>query len=571
MIQRYMKQMMTLIVLFWMSTSFAQSYKTVIPAHGDKVTISDWLVTDPIDNHSKVQGIDQLDKEGYHKDFLIALGGETNPKIVASKKFEMPNGTYNMFNFHSWKEDYLDLTELFGNPTDVSAYLYAELESEKDQEVYLHIGTNDAGKVWLNDELVIEYVTKTGRSAEPSQNIAKIQLNKGVNTLLLKIGQIGGGWGAYAQIVSKEDQKIYDSKFENLFSNSEKMATVIESKVICKQTDRYIGWPTITKTKSGELIAVFSGNRDEHVCPYGITQLIRSQDNGKTWSDPETINNTPLDDRDAGILETKSGTLVVSWFTSMAFDNERSYNLHPEYKRHREKLDDKTVDYWLGNWIRRSKDNGQTWEEPIKQLGTAPHGPVELNDGRLLYVGIAMINGEKTLSVEHSKDEGLTWQLLSTIAIPKEESMAPYSEPHVIETSEGKLVAMFRYQPKDRSQSFLRQTESTDGGKTWSETKKTNIWGYPPHLLKLSNDWILMSYGVRRMPYGERAVLSKDGGKTWDANNEILLSMSETDDLGYPASVQLEDGSIITIYYQIDKAGEKTSLMQTHWKLNNMN
>jgi hypothetical protein len=73
---------------------------------------------------------------------------------------------------------------------------------------------------------------------------------------------------------------------------------------------------------------------------------------------------------------------------------------------------------------------------------------------------------------------------------------------------------------------------------------------------------------VRKIPYGERACISKDGGKTWDIENEIILSLSDSGDLGYPASIQLDDDSIITIYYQIDKNGEKTSLMQTHWKLN---
>jgi hypothetical protein len=115
--------------------------------------------------------------------------------------------------------------------------------------------------------------------------------------------------------------------------------------------------------------------------------------------------------------------------------------------------------------------------------------------------------------------------------------------------------------------SFLRQTKSYDGGKTWTETFKTKIWGYPPHLLLLKNGWLLLSYGFRKIPYSERVCISKNGGESWDIENEIILSLSGSDDLGYPASIQLDDGSILTIYYQIDKAGEKTSLMQTHWKL----
>jgi hypothetical protein len=118
----------------------------------------------------------------------------------------------------------------------------------------------------------------------------------------------------------------------------------------------------------------------------------------------------------------------------------------------------------------------------------------------------------------------------------------------------------------DRSLCYLRQSESYDGGKTWTLAHKTPIWGYPPHLLKLTNGWLLVVYGVRRQPYSERACISRDNGETWDLKNEIILSRAINGDLGYPASVQLDVGSILTIYYQIEKPGEKTCLMSTHWK-----
>ncbi len=561
---------LTLLLVVFFTTfdsTFSQSHNTKIPNDGNFTTINNWLITKPLPSTFYLDGIKSEQMlDGFSTDFLTTIGGEQLANIEVNKKFNTPDGKTNSFFQHTWETNYIDVTDLFGQPSDVFTYLFAELESDIDQDIYLHIGTNDAGKVWLNGELVIQYLD--GRSAEPSQNIAKVNLNKGRNTILLKIDQLGGGWGAYVQIYSLKAQKIFDEKTEKLISKSSKIATIIETKVICKEPNRYIGWPTITKTSSGELLAVFSGNRDGHVCPFGINELIRSSDNGKTWSEPETINNTPLDDRDAGILETKKGTWIVSWFTSLAFDTEQNYAEHPEWKRHSEKLSNQTKKKWLGNWIRRSTDKGKTWEEPIKQLVTAPHGPVELKDGRILYVGTANINGEKKLAVEESKDDGVSWKLLSTISIPESESISPYSEPHVIEMLDGKLLAMFRYHPTDRSKSYLRQTESYDGGKTWKETYKTNIWGYPPHLLLLKNGWLMVSYGVRKIPYSERACISKDGGETWDVDNEIILSLSNSGDLGYPASVQLDDGSILTIYYQIDKDGEKTSLMQTHWKLN---
>ena len=97
-------------------------------------------------------------------------------------------------------------------------------------------------------------------------------------------------------------------------------ATILSTKVICKEAGKYIGWPTVARTREGELLAVFSGDRAGHVCPWGKVQMVRSADGGETWTEPEIVCNTPLDDRDAGILETREGTLVVSWFTSLAFD-----------------------------------------------------------------------------------------------------------------------------------------------------------------------------------------------------------------------------------------------------------
>jgi len=370
------------------------------------------------------------------------------------------------------------------------------------------------------------------------------------------------------------------------------MADIIEEKIICAEPgklflqqegvidinghptnnkkilepNRYMGWPTILKTREGRLMVVVSGDRDSHVCPYGKTQVVTSDDNGKTWSAPEIINNTPLDDRDAGLIQTKKGTLVVSWFTSLVFASPAYVTAYNKYARIGEKIPAETKKQWLGNWTRRSEDNGKTWLEPVRTEGTAPHGPIALKNGDLLYVGIGKWEGKTTVIVERSTDDGKSWKLIT--AIPEMPGLVTsLSEPHVVELKSGKLLAMIRSEPKDRTQCFLLQSESLDGGKTWSPMKSTGIWGYPPHLKQLSNGWLLVVYGVRRIPYGERACISKDEGATWEIKDEINLSNGPSTDLGYPSSTQLDDGSILTVYYQPAKFGEPTCLMTTHWKL----
>ena len=89
----------------------------------------------------------------------------------------------------------------------------------------------------------------------------------------------------------------------------------------------------------------------------------------------------------------------------------------------------------------------------------------------------------------------------------------------------------------------------------------------PPHAIRLKDGRLLVVYGLRMPPYGQRACLSVDGGDTWDVNSERFFPTAPNADLGYPASVQLPDSSILTVYYQVDQAGEKPCLMGTRWRL----
>ena len=144
-----------------------------------------------------------------------------------------------------------------------------------------------------------------------------------------------------------------------------------------------------------------------------------------------------------------------------------------------------------------------------------------------------------------------------------------FYEPHVVETDSGKLVCLIRTSSTDKTFKFLFQIESLDGGQTWTKGQVTPMWGLPPHVIQLKNGWLAVVYGRRKPPYGERACISRDQGETWDIENEIVLSNAPNDDLGYPVSVQLDDGSILTVYYEeVAGSKEQPCIQSTHWKLN---
>ena len=365
-----------------------------------------------------------------------------------------------------------------------------------------------------------------------------------------------------------------------------KQAEILSQQVICKEPGRYIGWPSIAKAANGDILVVFSGDRDEHVCPYGKTQLVSSSDNGTTWSDPVTITDTPMDDRDAGIVIAADGTVIVSWFTLDIQPNGPWLSKHytPELREKWQLTVDKISDaerkYWTvpgvtdnagrGHWIRRSHDHGVTWDEPIQVTGNTPHGPILLSDTRLLMIGNDAYHRQARDShvvFEESSDNGLTWRIISRFPMYLENGME-FNEPHIAEVEPGKLVALLRTGgAPEKMGGFLWQAESDDGGFTWSAPHITNVKGYPPHLLKLLTGELLVVYGYRWEPCAEKVCLSYDNGRHWDHENAITLSEAVNSDLGYPASIQLDDGRILTVFYQKETIEEKTSLMLVTWQL----
>ncbi len=93
---------------------------------------------------------------------------------------------------------------------------------------------------------------------------------------------------------------------------------VIEQKTINTENS-YHGWPTICRRKNGELLVVASGYRKYHIDPYGKIYMYRSSDDGETWEGPFVLYAGPLDNRDAAIIETMKGTLLVAFFNSLAW------------------------------------------------------------------------------------------------------------------------------------------------------------------------------------------------------------------------------------------------------------
>lgn len=364
-------------------------------------------------------------------------------------------------------------------------------------------------------------------------------------------------------------------------------AEILWSRVICKEEDRYIGWPTAIRLANGDILVAFSGDREAHACPWGKIQTLRSRDGGETWSGPETVWNSPVDDRDCGLVQLPDGDVLLTWFSSTAYRTEsflkRKWDKSDSrywWRRHDEKISPDVRAASVGHYRMISKDNGHTWSKPekMKDLAITPHGPVVLRDGSLFQLGRntrkARLKDGRTysktiISAWRSEDKGASWQCLCReIADMNGENGKShmFHEPHAIELPDGTILGLVRYHGPDNC---MRQTVSRDGGRTWTPMKKTDMVGLPPYLTRLPDGKLVNVYG-RRVPnggFGEFATISDDDGRTWDTANEICLRPCHNDDLGYPSSCVLPTGEILTVYYQPEKPGEKPCLMATKWRI----
>ncbi len=346
----------------------------------------------------------------------------------------------------------------------------------------------------------------------------------------------------------------------------------------------YQAWPTVCKNIKGELFVVYSGLRLGHICPFGKTIMQKSIDEGETWSLPVLLNDTALDDRDAGILCIGNDRLLVTWFCHPAkvylndyyesiklscLEKERPIAIS-QLETYKDLNEEEARG---GSFIRISNDNGYSFGNTVKVPVSSPHGPNILSDGSLAYLGKEMysdIEEKGVIALYISTDEGHTWNRKSYVKIPEGLSPDNFHEPHIVQLNSGRLLGAIRFQTtriqEGRNSFSVYTCYSDDFGKSWSIPAYAGVNGSPPHLLVHSSGTVIMTVGRREKPFGQRALLSYDNGYTWE-DEYVLRNDASDGDLGYPSTAELKDNSLITVYYQKCNGDKKTSILYTKWSL----
>lgn len=339
----------------------------------------------------------------------------------------------------------------------------------------------------------------------------------------------------------------------------------------------YFGWPTAARLQNGKIAVVASGYRTRHICPFGKTVISYSEDEGKTYTRPAPVIDTVLDDRDGGIMAFgEKGVIVTSFNNVLAFQRSLPYAT-PYDLSYLDSVTPEEEARDIGSTFRFSFDCGVTFGPIFKSTTQAPHGPVELKDGSILLVGMDYnphpIDGPRNVDYIQAHKINLdgSMEYVGKIENVKIGDIEPICcEPHTIVLDDGSLLTHIRVQHFDENGNVvlftLFQAESYDNGKTWTTPHQVlpQLGGSPPHLFKHSSGMLICTYGYREAPYGIKAMFSSDNGKTWDYGYDIYVN-NVCGDLGYPSTVELDDGSLLTVFYAHPKEGEPAVIMQQKW------
>lgn len=259
--------------------------------------------------------------------------------------------------------------------------------------------------------------------------------------------------------------------------------------------------------------------------------VYESRDEGLTWQE---IGETPLYGKEPSLTALPDGGLVLT-------GHNTGYS-GPDAKR------DSIP-------VSRSEDGGRTWETIQVPGSDYPRNLIVEADGSLLMVRALMSDwnlqgtGSPNLQLGRSKDNGRTWQFSEGII---NWNHPGFGEVSAIRVSDGRLLAALRRQSPGTLHEGYEDTvvtESDDDGKHWSKPRPmSNNAEVHMYLTELNDGRILGTYSNYHLPWGVYAVVSKDGGRTWDLENPVQLALSADVYVGWAVTLQIPDHSLITSY-----------------------
>ena len=261
--------------------------------------------------------------------------------------------------------------------------------------------------------------------------------------------------------------------------------------------------------------------------------LLRSTDNGVTWADEGPLYDKSDDDRPysyhSGFLSRMSdGTLVT-----LSFRTDRSDPDQPMFSTSGGLVEVESVLFF-------SQDDGHTWSSPRSlglpegMIATASTPIIELADGSwfVLYDRWHGYDDPGPYRPQmlgfYSRDRGESWGEEVIVADVSAEGKG-FWHGKAIRLSDDRLYTMFWTGDMTRPDQGpinlpLHCSIGDPTGRTWTPPESIGIPGQTNWPAELSDGTIGAIYTAREAEQpGFVVVLSEDGGKTWDLDNQVLV------------------------------------------------
>ena len=370
--------------------------------------------------------------------------------------------------------------------------------------------------------------------------------------------------------------------------------------IVYKNEQQYSSFPSIVKSNENQIMVAFrvagkysalaaKNNLVTHHDNDSMIQTIVSDDKGLTWDTENTKSVYQFENKqgvnDPGLTLLGDNTLLLRICVLNILPSKRRSELDGLIISHREEHG--LISSIKGNLILKSKDFGQNWKKVcfIEDSNIKPfcsrESIIELQDKTLILSGYrgAPYTTDNAILLR-SYDEGKSWGDESVIFSDSKGTLGQhygtnYNETSLLNLGQGALVALGRSDNSffnDQNEYMpvggvgeLTFSESHDNGLSWYPPKPTGLFGQPAHMIMLKDGRILSTYGYRKNPYGIRACVSQDRGKSW-GKEKIIRNDGLSWDLGYPCSIELSSKEIFTVYYLHDEIGIRY-IAGTHWRL----
>ena len=313
--------------------------------------------------------------------------------------------------------------------------------------------------------------------------------------------------------------------------------------------DSYCAWPNLTHLKDGAVGSLVF-NKPSHGGVEGDIEFWTSKDGGMPWVKRSIVTHH------------EPGTVRMNVSGGMNGDGTFIALVSGWQLEQRKPI--RTDNILEDIWVCRSKDSGYTWGisktfHPLKGAGRfIPFGNIiEGDKGELVSAAYDCRMADESRESRKSSsfifksvDNGIDWGKEKLIGADA------FTETDILRTKDGCWIAAVRtlsdyaHPDNPHSSPWVTLFRSNRDGAGWEEETYLTLPGqHPGNLLRLTDGRILFTCG-NRIPgnYGIFSRVSEDEGKSW-SQPLILINDLTSGDCGYPSTIQLDDGALVTAYY----------------------